>query len=280
MLGFGQKKSPPPLCSGNPGIGVDGRTGFSTGTRSWTEEFNLVSIAASVFKTRNISVGKEPTWLEHAESGFIIQPQLVGLQPLDDGGVQTVTTIQVNHPRWISEGLFEYQHSTGNSIAEAVSWGFDQWVQTDFVTLLDAVRPRPETCTFMEMISPATEGKPQRIRRAILGPVAHFMEKPPARAEDDPHPFCPCCLLTNTFEAFRELLESDGFHGLRFFAARDAQGQPQADCRVNGEDLEPGAVALRKYVGTWPTAGFEFRKQYVVLQTVEKSAAQTDAGNP
>lgn len=34
---------------------------------------------------------------------------------------------------------------------------------------------------------------------------------------------------------------------------------------VNGHDFEPGAAALREYVKTWPGAGFEFRKQYVVL---------------
>ena len=58
---------------------------------------------------------------------------------------------------------------------------------------------------------------------------------------EDAHPFCPCCLLTNTAAAFRLLSEGDGFHGLRLFAAQDQNGRPQVDCRVNGEDWEQGA---------------------------------------
>jgi hypothetical protein len=42
-----------------------------------------------------------------------------------------------------------------------------------------------------------------------------------------------------------------------------------APYRLNGEDYEPGATALKTYVATWPEAGFEFRKQYVILQTIE-----------
>ena len=112
----------------------------------------------------------------------------------------------------------------------------------------------------------------------------HFVERPPSKAEttregdqrkpedtSEEHPFCPCCLLTKSFEAFRELIEGNGFYGLRLFAARDAEGELQADCRVNGDDWDKGAQALREYARTWPEAGYEFRKQYVVLQSIEKS---------
>jgi hypothetical protein len=74
--------------------------------------------------------------------------------------------------------------------------------------------------------------------------------------------------LTKSFEAFKELMEGSGFYGLRLFAAHDQNGVPQADCRVNGEDWEKGAEALRSYVTTWPGTAYEFRKQYVVLHTV------------
>ena len=36
-------------------------------------------------------------WIEHPTSGFAVTPQLAEVHPLD-GGVRTVTTIQVNHP--------------------------------------------------------------------------------------------------------------------------------------------------------------------------------------
>ena len=79
--------------------------------------------------------------------------------------------------------------------------------------------------------------------------------------------------MTNSFAAFKDLIEDDAFPGIRFFAARDADGSPLADCRVNGEDWEPGAEALRAYVKTWPGDGYEFRKQYVVLQTVPATSS-------
>jgi hypothetical protein len=59
--------------------------------------------------------------------------------------------------------------------------------------------------------------------------------------------FCACWLLTNSFEAFRDLTESDAFYGLRLLAFRDGDGNPGADCRVNGDDWEKGAQALRAY---------------------------------
>jgi hypothetical protein len=136
-----------------------------------------------------------------------------------------------------------------------------------------------------EMAFPAKDGAPARVRRAILGPVMHYMASPSAHIEGssapanalaqedagDAHAFCPCCLLTKSFEAFRELIVGDGFHGLRLYAMRGAEGTAQADCRVNGDDWEKGAQALREYVKTWPDAGFEFRKQYVVVHSVAKA---------
>jgi hypothetical protein len=280
MFGFRKKRPAPPLCPSNPGIGVEAIVAFSTGERSWTEHVNVVDLAAAVLKKLGYAVANEKTWLRHADSGFLLLPQLVGIQPLEGGGVRTVTTVQTNHPTLAPGGVFEYQHAADDTVAESVSKGLEQWVRTDFVTLLDALRPRPESCTAMEMAFPVQGGKPARVRRAVLGPVAHFMQEPPARTGEGPpeeHPFCPCCLLTNSFEAFRELIEGDGLYGLRLFAARDAEGVAQADCRVNGEDWEKGAQALREYARIWPAAGYEFRKQYVVLQTIQQGAEPAGA---
>lgn len=275
MFGF-RKKEPPPLLPGNSGgVGTEGKVAFSTGDRSWVENFNVVDLAATALKERGYAIRKEKTWLEHPDSGLILLPQLMGFEPLDDGGVRTVTTIQTHHPRLVPAGLFEFQHSAGDSMADAIGKGFDQWLQMDFVTFLEALRPRAEACTSMEMQFPATANRPARVRRAVLGPVAHYMQKPPPAASanegeacEENHSFCPCCLLTKSFEAFQHLLEADEFLGLRLFAARDENGQAQADCRVNGEDFEAGAQSLRDYASTWPEAGYEFRKQYVVLQTL------------
>ena len=53
-----------------------------------------------------------------------------------------------------------------------------------------------------------------------------------------------------------------------FEERRDQDGTAGADCRINGEDYEPGMAALRAYVATWPGRGFEFRKQYVFIHTL------------
>ena len=77
--------------------------------------------------------------------------------------------------------------------------------------------------------------------------------------------------LTETLRQFgspRMLIKSDHFYGLRLFACRDENDDAMADCRVNGEDWEEGKEALCAYVNTWPQAGVEFRKQYVVVQSV------------
>lgn len=276
MFGFRKKKSAPPLCQANPGNSTEGKVAFSNGERSWTEKFNLVTLAAAVLKERGYPVIQEKTWLKHPDSGFLLLPRLVGgVQPREDGGVQTTTTMQIHHPQLAPDGVFEYQHSIGKSSADSFSKGFDQWVQTDFVTLLGALQPQPASCMAMEFQFPATEGKSPRVRRAVLGPVAHFQEKPPVQAKkngEEEHPFCSCCLLTHTFQAFQEFIEGDGFYCLRLYAALEPDGTPQADCRVNGEDWEKGAEALREYARTWPEAGYEFRKQYVVLQSIEESA--------
>lgn len=123
----------------------------------------------------------------------------------------------------------------------------------------------------LKMDMPARDGRAARVRRAILGPVAHYMHEPPPKTSpeaEEEHPFCPCCLLTRSFEAFKDFIEGDGFYGVRLFAAREPDGTPQADCRINGDDYEPGMAALRHYATTWAAAGYEFRKQYIVLQSV------------
>ena len=282
-----RKKAAPKLLSSNPGIGVAGKVGFANAVKSWSEHYDLPPLLASVLREREHVAQSEKSWLVLQGSGFILTPQLVYLQPLDEGDVRTTTTIQTNHPTLVPDGVYEYQHSTGNSVEDSVRKGFDLWVQTDLVALLDALQPNPKTCTTLQMTFPEKDGKPGNFRRAILGPVTQFVQdqriyvvqhemsgSPGGVHEErcENHEFCPCCLLTNSFEAFKELIESTRFYGLRLFAARDGNGVPQADCRVNGKDWEKGAEALRRYVTTWPGTGYEFRNQYVVLHSVEKES--------
>jgi hypothetical protein len=260
----------PPICKANPGLSTG--AAFARSDRDGTEEVDLLDVAASALKQHDYAVERGNGWLYHTESAFTIVPRIVHVIPLEDGGVRTLTTVQVNHPTLVPDGVFEFQHATDEGVVEAVSWGLSQWVELDFVTLLDSLRPEASSCATMEMALPEQAGRPARKRRAVLGPVAHLRQGSPTEAstsESEEHAFCPCCLFTNSFEAFRSHIEGDQVFCLRLLAQRDGDGNPGADCRVNGEDWEPGAEALRAYVATWPAAGFELRKQLVILQTVE-----------
>jgi hypothetical protein len=260
----------PKLLKSNPARGVEGRIAISGRQPTDVETVNVLDLMERVFREKNRPVLRQEFWLELPESGFVILPQIAGVDAMPQGGVHSVTTIQVHHPTLTPDGVFEYQHSWGDTVTEAMARGFDQWFQVDFVAFEDALLPQPKTCMTMEMSFPATEGKPEYCRRAVLGPVAHFKANQASQVEGEEHPFCPCCFFTSTFMAYKELIESPGFFALRFFAARGADGEPEADCRVNGDDWPAGMAALREYVTKWPGTGYEFRKQSVLLQTIDR----------
>jgi hypothetical protein len=275
LFGKHEEQVPEPQTSdANPGVGTEARFDFSNGERRWTEEVNVVHLAARTLDRFGYAMTDHGSWLEHPESGIIIQPLLADAQVLEAGGVRTVTTVETSHPVLVPDGVFEYQHGAGDTVAESILTGFDQCVQLDFVTLLDALLDEPETCSTLNMTFPTQDSKPALQRRAVLGPTAQYMQQPPEAADSDcgcadeeEHPFCPCCLLTRSIDAFRSLIQDEGFYGIRMFAARGEDGTPEADCRVNGEDWEDGERELCKYAATWPDAGYEFRKQYVVLHS-------------
>lgn len=136
----------PPRCPGNPGIAASGEIEFTSGMRRWIESFDLVRIAAEQLRERGHEVDEWGTWLELRPSGLVLQPLLVEMNRLAEGGVQTVTTIDVRHPELMKDGLFEFQHSTGDDLSSSLAKGIAGWESVDLPVLLDALRPRPEKC--------------------------------------------------------------------------------------------------------------------------------------
>lgn len=270
----------------DPGGCVRARVELARDGRSWTEHIDVLATLARVLEEQGHAVGSHDTWLDHAQTGLVIRPLFHELVPLENGGFRTVTTIGFSHPELVPREVFEYQHGWSDSVEGSIRAGFEQWAQIDLIALLDALKPMPETCMMMEMSFPEQEGAPARIRRIILSPVAHYPANPtapaaesrPAEPDDDGEhpPFCACCLFTRSFLAFKDLVEDDAFHGIRIYAARGVDGALEADCRVDGNDWEPGAQAVREYVKMWAGTGFEFRKQYVVLT----NAPRGDAAGP
>ena len=227
---------------------------------------DLTELTAIVMKERGFPVERRGTALEHRDSGFIIAPVFLDSQP-STTLVRAKTAVTVSHPELIPGGVFEYQHAFATTLEGAIREGLDQWVQLDFVVFLDALRDAPERCQAFDITVQRPDG-PHLHRRAVLGPVGHMGGR-----DNDEHPFCSCCFLTNTFEAFKPAVESGAFYGIRMFAAHNENGGSQADCRINGQDWETGKKALLSYADTWPPAGLEFRKQYIILQTRTRGIA-------
>jgi hypothetical protein len=257
----------PPHCAANKGGGPIFKVSFENDEAQWTEVFDLSALLLEALTARGFkAVREQEGWLLLPDEGLWLWPQIASYHPTDDGSVRTSTTIEVAHASLLPTGTFEYQHSYGDDIASSLTRGFDLWAQVDLVVFKDALSAELARCTSLQMQWKPKEGEAHsRQRRVLFGPVAHQAER--KATEEEEHPFCPCCLFTNTWDAYKPQIESDGVYGLRLYAARDAQGQVQADCRVNGEDWPAGVEALRAYVAQWPDRGFEFRKQYVVIQS-------------
>lgn len=253
-----------PEC--NPGIGSHASL-VHAGDVGRTERLDLVEILSGTLSQHELRHSIQDRWLV-LDKGLMLHPQRVSFELLDDGRVHTVTTVSVCHPVHMPSGLFEYQHTTAETATDAVAKGFDSWVRLDLTTLREAVHDDcGERRLFVEFDVPGTVTAAPFKRRVIFGDTMHYVRNRDLRPEDE-HPFCPCCLFTESSDAFKPLIESDEFVGLRLFASRSDPGDAQADCRANGVDWPDGAEALVRYAAGWRDRGLEFRKQYVVIRTM------------
>jgi hypothetical protein len=266
MSWFRSHPQPPPRDPGNPGKGHELQMAFANGERSWTESSDLLASLAKVLAALGYKHHVRRHWLE-LESGFLLVPGVVEVVPQEKPGVRTVSTIQVSHPKLLPEGVFEYQHAWGDDSPGSFTNGLKAWAEADLPVFLDSMLEDPKQGQCMFLLPAA--GRPSFLppqRRVILGPTTHFAKQPAPEGEE--HCFCPCCLFTNSFGAFTELIKRDEFFGIRLFAWRSEDGKTiEADCRVNGVDYPAGVEGLVRYVKTWPDRGIEFRKQYVGVQS-------------
>ena len=216
------------------------------------------------------------------DDGLQLEPHMVNMAAQSNGSWRTSTVVEVYHPQ-IKDLIFEYQHSAGSSQVASLHEGFNNWARMDLVTLRDAIQPELDCASLGLGYTDETTGESYQ-RQVVLGPTAHCREQAAEEAthgaqdrannhdhdedgeDGEQHDFCPCCLFTNSMEAFTDLLKGREFLGVRLYAARDAQGEISADCRVNGEDYPAALPYLHAYVQSWPQAGLEFRKQYVVIR--------------
>lgn len=205
-----------------------------------------------------------------SSTGIELFPE--GGQILQSGGgmVATCTTITAYHTTLFPDGLMEFQHAVGKDQMDAISSGFATWQELDWPVLLDACLEEPQHCMSMEMKFPATESQGARTRRVILGPVQLMgpADEVDPSSENGHSNGCACCLFTHTALTFGDQLKDvDNTYAIRLFAMRDQDGNVSSDCRINGQDWEEGAAALRRYASTWPTENYQSRKQYILVQS-------------
>jgi hypothetical protein len=262
---FRKQPHPPRPAAQNPGRGHIARVAFSNAQKRWEENEDLAVSLATTLSSLGHKATVRKDWVD-LEGGFALLPQVVSVEPMDANGVNTVSTIQITHDSLVPGGVFDYQHATGNDLRESFAAGFRSFADVDLPVFLDALRDTAKDCMYMEM-SPNREGGSALTadRRIVLGPPLQMVARPAAAKGE--HDFCPCCLFTNSIEAFDDLLKDRAFYAVRLFVMRDAEGGIEADCRVNGIDRPAAVAALVKYAKTWPDRGLEYRKQYVCLQT-------------
>ena len=241
------------------------RVAFANAQKRWEETDDLVTSLAATLNSLGHPASPRHEWLE-LESGFSLLPQIVKVEPIHEGGVNTVTTIQIAHPSLVPDGVFDFQHASGKDLRASLAAGFKSFAEFDLPVFLDALRETAKDCTYMIM-SPDREAESSATpdRRLVLGPPLQMVQRT-ARVAGE-HDFCPCCLFTNSLPAFDDLVKDRGFYAIRLFVVRDAAGDIEADCRVNGIDRPSGAEALVKYAQSWPDRGLEYRQQYVCIQT-------------
>lgn len=249
---------------------------------SRTEPFDATDTLARVLDRREFLYDRSEQAVRLRESELAMSPRVMGVYVLPDGRCQTVCTVTVLHRRLFPDGLFEYQYATGRLVSGSLATGFAEWVDTDLDVLIEAVTGKVDRCTLLDVIVPATADRPLRLRRAFIGPIEQRGSSAAVNRHKQRQPrtegavFGPSLCLTDSPATFVGQIEGDGLFGLKFYGVRQSSGTVGADCRVNGNEFDPGKKALAKYVRTWPGREPRAEKQYVVIRDAEPLAQDPD----
>ncbi|HEY1695677.1 MAG TPA: DUF6348 family protein [Polyangiaceae bacterium] len=230
------------------------------------DRIDVVGLAQTVLAKAGIAVERRDDDLRLVELGLTFSPRCVSARAVDEG-VRTSTVVRTAHATLFPRPTVEYQHAGGEDLEASLASGFEDWVSVDLPVVFDALRAAPAACLSVRFDPDPAKNRLRAPCRVLLGPSSYVVERPAPGDEDSEHPpVCPCCMWMNCFEALEPLLQRDATCGVRLYAARAPGGAAIADCRVDGEDFEPGKLALAAYARTWPDRGLQFRKQYAIVQ--------------
>ena len=214
---------------------------------------------------------KDEKWIYVKDNGYYLFPLLIALSHDEDNGFKISATIQIHHKEIFPEGIFEYVYpqKQATDLTDGLFDLFKTWVDLDWETLADCLNLKNSKYMSVEI-----ELK-DVVKHIFYGSVLSYpnvdAEKLKAKGIDpDPYidEFCPCCLFTNSMEAFDDQIkDTEKNYAVRLFAMKDVNGEIKADCRINGEEYPQAEEYLKKYASTWKDCDIiKFRKQYVIIR--------------
>jgi hypothetical protein len=253
-------------------------------SKASSQTIDLVALLNSVLLTYGQKATRKGNWLR-LDNGFWMLPQW-NSGTVINGLIFTETTVEVHHPIFIPNGVFEYQYvDSAKSIAASFLTGLNEWYKTRAVTLFDSLLAEPKSSTQMVMKFPndanvvmtdsgSSSGK-TRLRRVIFGPVVYFVSlsadaqkdtnssKSNGAKHDD---YCPCCLLNRLKYILMPVLNSDDYTVIQLSSFRESAEDINASCYVNGKKFDAGTNALIEDIKTWPIRGSESRDYFIIVQ--------------
>ena len=224
----------------------------------WVE---LIGLTEAILKDEGLpGHGYEPSEQEDCvllNENIAIIVLLVENVKTDETNFKTTISIEVKHREKELNNIFEVHQEQGDDPEASAIEGIEKWVRNDLGVILDALNHTNQFTAHLRLDSDTREP-----RAIVTGPILHKAEKPPIKDEE---PFTERSFTMNLLKPLKPLLDEHTFYALRFFVAKNREGEVEANCRLNGADFEEGRKALLEYAKTWPSRGFELRRQFVVI---------------
>ena len=210
-------------------------------------------------------------WIYVKDNGYYLFPLLINFSHDNDNGFKIFATIQIHHKEIFPDGIFEYIYpqKQATNLADGLFDLFNTWVDLDWETLDDCLKLKNSKYMSMEIELEDV------VKHVFYGPVLSYpnvdVEKLKVKGIDpDPYidEFCPCCLFTNSMEAFdAQIKDTEKNYAVRLFATKNVNGEVEADCRINGEEYPQAEEYLKKYASTWKECDIiKIRKQYIIIR--------------